>query len=599
MGKMKRMLALTAAAAVFAMTAGGISVKTEAAGKYVDTEEFEQLDELYSDYFRIGVAVQAISHWHDQTAEIGNEAKEELISHCFNSMTFGNEFKPAYNFDASKEGLFTVDRSAEELLNFAGDNGIPVRGHTLVWHSQVNPSIFAKDFKATSGGKQTFTDSAVLDEECLVDRDTLIERLKTYIYSVIEYTYANGYADVIYAWDVVNEASDESKPDCMRRSYWYQIIGPEFLYYSFLFAREAQLKYSVEYAADYGLDPQTDDLSSIRALLFYNDYNEWFDKRCTGIIRFLTEDVFNEGQSMVESDAIREDGDGTIFGDGLLDGIGMQGHLDDTQNIDQYMKALERYDAAVGLVHITELDVGETASAGLAEYNQARFYYDFFSRLIEEAKKGVNLASVTFWGLTDDASWRRGANPLLFNADLSRKQAFEALVLAAGSEEFTLEASAEAVETGDLLIDFEPYKENGETKTVTPASAGFFSRGSGHQSALVLVPKINHTEGAPIGFSLRVQRKEADATVRLEIGQFIGKTVNITMFVKTEDSEVVLGLEGKEQTELVRAEAGEDWTELAVSCEVPEDWKSAQLYIETDGASDIYIDDVSITAAGE
>ena len=199
-------------------------------GKYADTSSYEELDELYKEYFMLGTGCEAIDHWNNQLAEIGNPEKEALISRMYNSITFGNEFKPAYNFDASSETLFTVDFAAEELLDWAKENGVKVRGHVLVWHAQVNPSIFAKDFKAYSGGNLTVSDTDVLDEDCLVSREVLLERLKTYIYGVLEYTYRNGYADIIYAWDVVNEACDESQPDGLRNSYWYQIIGPDYLY---------------------------------------------------------------------------------------------------------------------------------------------------------------------------------------------------------------------------------------------------------------------------------------------------------------------------------------------------------------------------------
>ena len=47
-----------------------------AASSYVDTSGYTELDDLYKDYFRIGVAVQAIDHWNDPTAEIGNPDKE-------------------------------------------------------------------------------------------------------------------------------------------------------------------------------------------------------------------------------------------------------------------------------------------------------------------------------------------------------------------------------------------------------------------------------------------------------------------------------------------------------------------------------------------
>ena len=574
----------------------GVLLETMAAS-YVDTSGYESLKDLYEDDFRIGVAVQAIDHWNDPTAEIGNEAKEQLICESFNSMTFGNEFKPAYNFDPESPTLFKVDPAAEELLTFARENGIPVRGHVMVWHSQVNPGFFAKDFVALSGGKQTWRETDELDEDCLVDRETLIGRLRTYIYGLTEYTYANGFANVIYAWDVVNEASDESQPDGLRRSYWYRIIGPEFLYYSFLFAREAQVIYSREYAELYGLDPETDDLSMIRPLLFYNDYNEWFPSRTSAIIRFLTEDAYNEGHTMVSSNILSLDGDGTIFGDGLIDGIGMQGHLDDTQNIDQYMKALEQYNDAIGLVHITELDVGETASGEKGEYNQAKFYYDFFSRLLEEKRSGVNLQSVTFWGLTDDASWRRGANPLLFRGDLETKPAFDALVQAVKGEAFSLAGKETGAAAISQHIDFEPYKENGTTVTVPPNSVGFYSRGTGHQSTLVLVNTENHTEDAVIGFAMRVQRSEQDATVKKELNEFLGASIDVTLYVKTADSEIVLGLEGAETQELLRVPSDGEWTELKASVKIPADWPSAALYLETDGAQDIFVDDISIDVA--
>ena len=61
----------------------------------------------------------------------------------------------------------------------------------------------------------------------------------------------------IQAWDVVNEAIDPNQPDGLRRSLWYDIIGPEYIEYAFKFAHEA--------------DPN--------AKLFYNDYNTYEPKK--------------------------------------------------------------------------------------------------------------------------------------------------------------------------------------------------------------------------------------------------------------------------------------------------------------------------------
>ena len=142
-------------------------MQVEAAGQenaYVDTSSYEQLYKLYEDYFKLGIACQAMDHWNDPTAEIGNQEKEELINRMFNSMTFGNELKPAYNFDASSENLFKVDFAAEEMLEWAKENNMKVRGHVLVWHSQVDPSIFAIDYQAYADGKLTKSDTAKLEE---------------------------------------------------------------------------------------------------------------------------------------------------------------------------------------------------------------------------------------------------------------------------------------------------------------------------------------------------------------------------------------------------------------------------------------------------
>ena len=56
----------------------GNTTPVSATPKYVDTSKYEELDKVYSDYFRIGVAVQAIDHWNDPTAEISLTVPELL-----------------------------------------------------------------------------------------------------------------------------------------------------------------------------------------------------------------------------------------------------------------------------------------------------------------------------------------------------------------------------------------------------------------------------------------------------------------------------------------------------------------------------------------
>lgn len=577
-----------------------ISTVANAATKYVDVSDYESLAEIYKNYFRLGAACEAIDHWGDQKKEIGNSAKELALSTLFNSITCGNEMKPAYSFNANEEGLFKIDKAATEMMTWAKENGVGMRGHTLVWHSQINPSIFAKDFKAyTTDGILTTSDSATLDENCLVDRETLIERLRIYIRSMIEYTYANGFASTIYAWDVVNEASDEGKSDGMRRSYWYQIIGPEFLYYSFLFAREAIMDFSVQYADLYGLNAETDDLSSIRPWLFYNDYNEWITPRCNYIIKFLTDTPFNADRSLSDCYVINPDGDGTIYGDGLIDGIGMQGHISATNDIESYMTALEKYSDAVGNVQITELDIGVTGNSDNKWLTQAQYAYKFFTRLVEEVEKGYHLTSVTFWGLTDDASWRSENSPLLLRADLSKKPIYEAVAAAGKKQSFDMTLAESIIDLSDVVIDFEPYKQDGETHTIDPKEEGFYSRGSGHQAKLLLKPKVNTTPDAKIGYSMCVTRTEQDATVHLDISKFSGSRICFNANVKCDDTKLSFGAEIPDS--IVVASYGEyrekdenGFTFVEIVIDVPVKLQNAFIFIETDGASDIYVDDVSV-----
>ena len=226
------------------------------------------LKELYSNYFTIGVACESI-HDNFTNNEIGNPEKEKLILQEFNSMTFGNELKPAYNMcwnsaEATEDYLpFVINDSAKRMLDFARDNGMKVRGHVLVWHSQCANEAFCKGYKPVT----VPTDPEILkvrpfmkrfeklDPVCFVDRDTMLKRLKSYIGSCMEYMYKNGYASTIYAWDVVNEAIElmDKTPTGLRNSYWYQIIGEDFIYWAFKFAKEAIDEYAVKYAPDYGI----------------------------------------------------------------------------------------------------------------------------------------------------------------------------------------------------------------------------------------------------------------------------------------------------------------------------------------------------------
>lgn len=678
------------------------------------------LKDYYSNKFKIGVACEHI-HERNQNNEIGNASKEALILKHFDSITFANELKPAYNMgfdspDATEEYLpFVINPGARTMLDFAKRNGIKVRGHVMVWHSQCPKEIFCREYKPVTYP----TDPELLKEKpflkhfeklnpvCYTDRETLLKRMETYIYSLIEYMYAEGFAELIYAWDVVNEAIElEDKQETgLRNTYWYQIIGDDLIYYAFLYARNAVDALSVKYAPKYGIDPSdADSLRLIKPLLFYNDYNEFMPEKRDAIIDALK----REGH-----------GHGSVLSEKLIDGIGMQGHLSDNNDIAEYKQAVLMYSGLVDEIHVTELDVKCTCANINAEYYQAVFYKKFFEMLIEANREGAHVTCATLWGLTDDNSWIRGANPLLFRGDLSEKKAFDGLIYAVTGEslgdpepvkydisdrhitfdentdlensdikvrgfgklilvpegrngryavtlpdrfdgwtgikydvsnfvgqKIHVSASVKSkalsatlslgikdseqisVETRDkgwvilegdfdipagihsMSLDFNtieeiPDKFNtvqidelnvtliGQFEDFEKETNTALVRGVGHLPVLLVTDTQSHTKG---GHSLQVTRHEKDATVKFGISQYIGHTVKVTAFVKTADSSIRMGLDGAVPSTLAEVPSLNDWTEISFETHIPGNITSQELFIETNGASDFYVDDLSVVS---
>ena len=183
--------------------------------------------DTYKDYFTVGVAVNINN--------VTNPDQIALIKKNFNSITAENDMKVVSL--QPREGEWNWE-NADKIANFCRENNIPLRGHTLCWHSQFADWMFVDD-KGNEVSKEVF-----------------YERLRTHIHTVV-----NRYKDIVYAWDVVNEAMidgdgrptrwQREAPSPYRQSRHYKLCGDEFIAKAFQFAHEA--------------DPN--------ALLFYNDYN--------------------------------------------------------------------------------------------------------------------------------------------------------------------------------------------------------------------------------------------------------------------------------------------------------------------------------------
>lgn len=356
-----------------------ISIYREIA--HVDRGEIPSIKEVYKDMYSMGVAVTA--------SEIPPE-RRELIKEQFNSLTPGNELKPDSILDHATSisdpkyddnPAVKFDRVIP-ILDFAQEADIPVRGHTLVWHSQTPRWFFTEGYSQSADAP-------------LVTKELMLKRMENYIKQVLEYTQTN-YPGLIYAWDVVNEAINPGEGDenglRVKDSLWYQVVGPEFIEKAFEYAR----KYA---------EPDVK--------LFYNDYNTEDKGRLLHIKRLV--------RGLQEKD--------------LIDGIGLQTHMQiDSPSLVDINSSIMEY-GELGLeIQITELDMGLLDNSEEEFLRQAMRYKRFFTFINNLNESGVaNITNVTFWGLSDDISWLNKPGipnyPLLFDNYLLQKPAFWGVVL--------------------------------------------------------------------------------------------------------------------------------------------------------------------------
>jgi endo-1,4-beta-xylanase len=308
---------------------------------------------------------------------IADDKYTDIITKNFNQITLENLTKPDYILNKEKSietGELTVEfnKNTTALLDWAKSNGMMVRGHVLVWYSQTPDWIFYEGFD---------------NSKKLVDRDTMLERMESYIKQTFEQLENLGYLDIFYAYDIVNEAimEDGSYRDCL----WKQIIGDDYIWQAF--------HYADQYAPE-----------SIK--LYYNDYNE----------QFKTKYIVTLAQALVDED-----------GKSLIDGIGCQGHLYTQDSISSYITTLKAF-SALGLdVQITELDVSLGTWQNILEATednlkvQGKYYYELVNKIIEENTVGnTKVSGITFWGFADNLSWRRDRSPLLYDGNLKPKYSY-------------------------------------------------------------------------------------------------------------------------------------------------------------------------------
>jgi len=344
--------------------------------------ERPRLKDAFKDDFVVGAAIR-----EDQI--MGDEPKSmELVAEQFNAISPENCLK--WESVHPEPDRYDFEQS-DKYVEFGEKHGMFILGHTLVWHNQTPAWVFEDE-----QGKP-------------LDREALLARMRDHIHTVV-----GRYKGRITGWDVVNEAV---MPDgTMRKTKWLEIIGPDYLAKAFEYAHEA--------------DPDAE--------LYYNDYNEWYPE-----MRATTAELVRDLKA----------------GGARIDGIGMQGHWGfDYPLLDQAEASIVAFADAAGKVMITEVDIATVPDArqyrgidisddkelmkkldpypdGLPDEMQKRLadrYRDVFTLFHKHRDK---IARVTFWGVHDGQTWLsyhplpgRHAYPLLFDAELQPKPAFDAVI---------------------------------------------------------------------------------------------------------------------------------------------------------------------------
>lgn len=348
-----------------ALLATGSCLKTNIISKESGFENnpdtLKGLKDYYKDYFPIGVAVAPNSLTGPTST---------FILKQFGSLTAENVMKPA-PVHPEESRYFWND--ADNIVSFAGTNGLLMRGHTLCWHQQT-PAWMFKDAEG-----QTIT------------KEILLSRLKDHITQVV-----TRYKGKIYAWDVVNEAVDDDDSKFLRETDWYKICGEEYIAKAFLWAHDA--------------DPD--------ALLFYNDYNTEFPVKRDKVYRLLKQ-LLDDG---VPVHGVGLQGHWSINNPSEQD---LRAALEKFSSLGLKIQITE---LDVSVYSSNETNPDDNVFKADREKKQIDKYGMIF-RVFREYKNVIT--GVTFWNVSDKSSWLdnfpvkgRKNYPLLFDQNMKPKKAF-------------------------------------------------------------------------------------------------------------------------------------------------------------------------------
>jgi endo-1,4-beta-xylanase len=133
------------------------------------------------------------------------------LSDDFNSVTHEGAMKWAAT--QPEYGVFNFTR-ADQMVEFAEDNGMTVRGHTLIW-------------------EQASIDATPEYVTAITDPDELRALMADHIRTVVGH-----FRGRVDAWDVVNEPLETAGSE-VYQNHFYQVLGPGYIAEAFELAHEA------------------------------------------------------------------------------------------------------------------------------------------------------------------------------------------------------------------------------------------------------------------------------------------------------------------------------------------------------------------------
>jgi endo-1,4-beta-xylanase len=268
-------------------------------------------------------------------------ALQQLVSEQFGVLVPEGELK--WRGLRPSQDRFDFAQS-DALFAFAAEHHMLVRGHTLAWHNSV------PDWLQNS--------PASLDV-----RKIFVEHIRTVM---------GRYRGRVHSWDVVNEAilPKDGQPGALRKSFWYDRVGHDYIDLAFRTAREA--------------DPH--------AKLTYNDYGVEYDNEEETERRARILEMLHGMQARKVP----------------LDAVGIQAHIKAAsqstigKGLAGYIEAIRR----MGLeVYLTELDVNEDDITSNEVAVRDREVANTYRNMLDVALANPAVKLVLTWGVSNRRTW--------------------------------------------------------------------------------------------------------------------------------------------------------------------------------------------------